>query len=262
MISSLRRRATTPTAPAPLPTSPIGNLPPIGGPPRPKFDGPVVVTEAVSRVYRLHGNQIPALQSVDLVVPSGQFVALRGRSGSGKTTLLNLLGGLDRPTSGRVILEGHDITQLSDAAMTVMRRQKISFVFQAYALLPVLSATENVDLAMRIAGIPHSVRGKRAQALLELVGLGKRAGHRPFELSGGEQQRVAIARALANDPTLILADEPTGELDSVTGLQVLKLFRRIVNDHKVTVVIATHDPTINDIADVTYNIVDGKLETL
>ena len=143
-----------------------------------------------------------------------------------------------------------------------MRRRKISFVFQAYALLPVLSAEENVDLAMRIANIPYSVRTKRTQALLEVVGLGKRASHRPFELSGGEQQRVAIARALANEPTLILADEPTGELDSVTGLQVLKLFRRIVNEQGVTVIIATHDPTINEIADLTYHITDGKLEAM
>lgn len=258
----LRRRFRPGPRTTGVTTGAPSTLPPLERTKEPKYDGPVVIAEQATRTYRFHGNPVHALQGIDLVVQPGTMVALRGRSGSGKTTLLNLMGGLDRPTSGKIILEGHDVTRISDHEMTIIRRRKIAFVFQAYALLPVLSATENVDLAMRIAGIPYGVRNRRAQALLDLVGLGKRANHRPFELSGGEQQRVAIARALANDPTLILADEPTGELDSVTGLQVLKLFRRIVHDQGVTVVIATHDPTINEIADVTYHITDGKIETM
>ncbi len=262
MIGRLRRGRVAVVEQAPTSLSPFAAIPSLYDKPREKYDGPVVQIEEVTRTYKLHGNLVYALQGINLTVQPGTMVALRGRSGSGKTTLLNLMGGLDRPTSGKVVLEGKDITRLSDREMTVMRRQKISFVFQAYALLPVLSATENVDLAMRIAGFPHRIRTRRSHALLDLVGLGKRADHRPFELSGGEQQRVAIARALANEPTIILADEPTGELDSVTGMQVLKLFRRIVNDQGVTVIMATHDPTINEIADVTYHITDGKLETM
>ncbi len=228
----------------------------------PTYAGPIIECKEVTRTYRLHGNNVRALQGVTLDVQAGQMVALRGRSGSGKTTLLNIMGGLDRPTSGQVTIEGQQIGHFSDQEMTSLRRRKMAFVFQAYALLPVLSAMENVELAMRIAKMPRKNREKRAHELLELVGLGPRAKHRPFELSGGQQQRVAIARALANDPRIILADEPTGELDSVTGLQVLKLFRKIVIDHGVTVVIATHDPTINEIAHVTYQIQDGKLEQM
>ncbi len=228
----------------------------------PRFDGPIIAAENVVRTYHLHGNDVKALQGVSVSVQAGTMVALRGRSGSGKTTLLNIMGGLDRPTSGRVFIEGQQIDRLSDAEMTRVRRKKLAFVFQSYALLPVLSALENVELAMRIAQMPHKGRDRRARELLELVGLGSRMHHRPYELSGGQQQRVAIARALANDPRLILADEPTGELDSVTGLQVLRLFRRIVVDYGVTVIIATHDPTINEIAHATYQIQDGRLEEM
>jgi ABC-type lipoprotein export system ATPase subunit len=228
----------------------------------PAYAGPVIVCDNVTRTYRLHGNDVRALRGVTLEVEPGQMVALRGRSGSGKTTLLNIIGGLDRPTTGRVYVEGQEIGHFSDGEMTDLRRRKMAFVFQSYALLPVLSAMENVELAMRIARLPRKNREKRAYELLELVGLGPRARHRPYELSGGQQQRVAIARALANDPRIILADEPTGELDSVTGLQVLKLFRKIVVEHGVTVIIATHDPTINEIAHVTYQITDGKLERM
>jgi putative ABC transport system ATP-binding protein len=228
----------------------------------PQTSGPIIECTDIVRTYRLHGNEVHALKGITLQVQPGQMVALRGRSGSGKTTLLNIMGGLDRPTTGNVRIEGHEIGHYSDGAMTDLRRRKMAFVFQSYALLPVLSALENVELAMRIAKLPRKGREQRAHELLDLVGLGTRIKHRPYELSGGQQQRVAIARALANDPRIILADEPTGELDSVTGLQVLKLFRKIVIDHGVTVVIATHDPTINEIAHVTYEIQDGRLERM
>jgi putative ABC transport system ATP-binding protein len=182
-----------------------------------------------------------------------------GPSGSGKSTLLNLIGGLDRPTAGTVWIDGQSVGELSDQQATDLRRHKIGYIFQSFALMPVLSALENVELPMHIAGVGAAQRRRRAVQLLELVGLGRRMHHRPFELSGGEQQRTAIARALANQPTLILADEPIAELDSVTGLQILKLFMRIRDVEDVTIVIATHDPTIHEVADRTYHIVDGRI---
>ena len=183
-----------------------------------------------------------------------------GRSGSGKTTLLNIIGGLDRPTAGHVYLNGRDILTLSDIELTRVRRATIGYVFQSFALIPVLSAIENVELPMHIAGVGRTERRRRAIELLQLVGLGKRMSHRPFELSGGEQQRVAIARALANRPALILADEPTGELDSANGLLIMSLFRNIATSQKgVAVVIATHDPTIIQVAHLTYEISDGVI---
>jgi ABC-type lipoprotein export system ATPase subunit len=220
---------------------------------------PIVACEGVSRVYRLGGEEVVAVRDVTLDVMPSQLVALRGRSGSGKTTLLNLLSGLDRPTSGSTTIKGQDTNKLSDGALTKLRRHEIGFVFQTFALLPVLSAYENVELPLRIAGVKSSVRHERTVEVLELVGLSKRMGHRPFELSGGEQGRVAIARALVNRPSLIVADEPTGELDSVTGLQIMLLFRRIVNDEGVTIMMATHDPTISEIADQTYIMADGAI---
>ncbi|MBI2939180.1 MAG: ABC transporter ATP-binding protein [Chloroflexi bacterium] len=218
----------------------------------------IVRVVGVERVYRAGHEEVRALRSVDLTVHQGKMIALMGRSGSGKTTLLNIIGGLDRPTAGQVWIGGQLLSQLPDQALTELRRNQIGFVFQSFALIPVLSALENVELPMHIAGVPRGARHQRALDLLHLVGLTKRVHHRPFELSGGEQQRVGIARALANQPSLLLADEPTGELDSVTGLQILKLFLRIASDG-VTVVIATHDPTVSEIAHETYDLVDGVL---
>jgi ABC-type lipoprotein export system ATPase subunit len=220
---------------------------------------PVVRAVNVTRVYPMGSEEVHALRGVSLEVEQGVLIGLMGRSGSGKTTFLNIIGGLDRPTSGEVYLDGQSLNALSDRELTELRRHKIGFVFQSFALLPVLSAFENVELPMHIAGVPRKERQRRAAELLELVGLAKRMHHRPYELSGGEQQRVAIARALANRPSLILADEPTGELDSVTGLQIMRLFRRIVAQEKVTVIIATHDLLIYEIADRTYQMVDGTL---
>jgi ABC-type lipoprotein export system ATPase subunit len=223
----------------------------------------ILRVEAVERVYPLGRERVSALRGIDLSVRAGQLVGMMGRSGSGKTTLLNIIGGLDKPTSGKVYVMGRDLSTLSDTALTELRRQMIGYVFQSFALIPVLSAIENVELPMHIAGMGRSERHRRAVELLQMVGLGKRMHHRPFELSGGEQQRVAIARAISNRPPLILADEPTGELDSATGLQIMSLFRRIASQETgVAVVIATHDPTITQIAHVTYEISDGVMNRL
>jgi ABC-type lipoprotein export system ATPase subunit len=200
---------------------------------------------------------VNALQDVSLEVERGRFVALRGRSGSGKTTLLNCIGGLDGPTSGLVWLEGQDVTAMPERRRVRLRRKKIGFVFQSFALLPTYSARENVDLMLRLAGVKRRERRRRVEHVLGLVGLQRWAGHRPFELSGGQQQRLAIARALSTRPGLILADEPTGELDSVTGQQILELFRRVVDHEGTTVLMATHDLTVDLFADQVVHLQDG-----
>ncbi|MGD8737290.1 MAG: ABC transporter ATP-binding protein [Anaerolineae bacterium] len=220
---------------------------------------PIVRTEALKRVYRVGTRQVHALQGVNLQVEAGQFVALRGRSGSGKTTLLNCIGGLDRPTAGQVWLEGQALRQLPERKQVQLRRQRIGFVFQSFALLPSYSAAENVDLMLRLAGIRRRERRQRVLQVLTLVGLQKWANHRPFELSGGQQQRLAVARALSTQPALILADEPTGELDSVTGQQILELLRKIVDQEGTTVLMATHDLTVDLFSDVIYHLEDGRI---
>ena len=217
----------------------------------------IVRTDALTRVYRVGAREVNALQDVSLEVGRGLFVALRGRSGSGKTTLLNCIGGLDRPTSGLVWLEGQDVTRLPERRRVRLRRKKIGFVFQSFALLPTYSARENVDLMLRLAGVRWRERRRRVEHVLGLVGLQRWAGHRPFELSGGQQQRLAIARALSTRPALILADEPTGELDSVTGQQILELFRRVVDHEGTTVLMATHDLTVDLFADQVVHLQDG-----
>jgi ABC-type lipoprotein export system ATPase subunit len=223
----------------------------------------IVRVVGVERAYPVGHDRVTALRGVNLSVHTGELVGLMGRSGSGKTTLLNIIGGLDKPTAGSVYIRGRDLTRLPDSELTALRRSLIGYVFQSFALIPVLSAVENVELPMHIAGISRRQRHERAVELLQLVGLSKRMSHRPFELSGGEQQRVAIARALANRPSLILADEPTGELDSTTGLQIMSLFRYIAtSDQNVAVVIVTHDPTIMEVAHVTYEISDGVTNRL
>jgi ABC-type lipoprotein export system ATPase subunit len=220
---------------------------------------PIVRTEALARAYLVGARQVPALRGVDLVVAPGTLVALRGRSGSGKTTLLNCIGGLDRPTSGRVWLEGQDLGRMPEWRRVRLRRRRLGFVFQSFALLPTYSARENVDLMLRLAGVGRGRRRRRVAEVLDLVGLQKRADHRPFELSGGQQQRLAIARAISTRPALILADEPTGELDSVTGQQILTLLRRIVDEKTTSVIIATHDLTVDLFADCVYHLQDGAL---
>jgi len=213
----------------------------------------------VHKVYRSRGVEYPALRGVNMEVERGVFALVVGPSGSGKSTLLHIIGGLDRPTKGSVIVDGEDIARLDDERLSEYRNRKVGFVFQLYNLVPYLTAVENVELPMAIAGVAGSVRRKRALELLEAVGLKGKAFKRPTELSGGEQQRVAIARALANNPSIVLADEPTGNLDSASGLQIVKLFRELVDNYRVTVVMVTHNLEYLRYADVVYRIRDGVI---
>ncbi|MNO56539.1 putative ABC transporter ATP-binding protein [compost metagenome] len=219
--------------------------------------GPILSVREVHRTFPVGGGEIHVLKGINMEVLHGQLVMLKGRSGSGKTTLLNMLGGLDQPTTGEIVFRGQPLHDLSDDKRTVLRRDQIGFIFQAYALLPLLSAWENVELSLRMAGVPsHEWKG-RVKHCLELVGLGKRMFHRPFELSGGEQQRVAIAKAIAHRPKLLLADEPTANLDSQMGAQVMAVFKNIIHTEQVTICMTTHDPTILEVADHVYEMVDG-----
>jgi len=221
---------------------------------------PAVSVSRISRSYAVGGERVQALHDVSLSVPRGAFVALMGRSGSGKTTLLNMIGGLDRPTEGRIALFDQELSGLSQEQLTVLRREQIGFVFQSFALLPILSAWENVELPLRIAGVRSGrERRARAEAALALVGLERWATHRPAEMSGGQQQRVAIARALVARPRLLLADEPTGELDSTTGQAILALLREITRSEGVTLVMATHDRSVLDVADRVHEMRDGQI---
>lgn len=203
---------------------------------------------------------VRAIEEVNLTIPAGMFAAIIGKSGSGKSTLLAMLGALDRPTSGSVVVNEKDITKMSDAQLTKYRRQTIGFVFQQYNLVPNLSALENVMLPMEFAGVPSAKRKERAAELLEQVGLDQdKQRRKPSRLSGGEQQRVAIARALANKPKLILADEPTGNLDSQTGKDIFDLLHNLTRTQKTTIIAVTHDLSIAGKTDKTFKIVDGKL---
>lgn len=220
---------------------------------------PMVWAEGLTRDYPSGSTTVHALRHIDLRVEPRQLVAVRGRSGSGKTTLLNLLGGLDRPTAGRVVVDGREVSAMSEDELVDFRRRDVAFIFQAFGLLPILSAAENVEVPLRLVNADPRARNDRVDELLELVGLGPRARHRPHELSGGEQQRVAIARALANRPKLLLADEPTGQLDSHTGHAIMGLIRTVVRTEGVTAVVATHDPALLDLADRIVEIRDGVL---
>jgi ABC-type lipoprotein export system ATPase subunit len=220
---------------------------------------PLVRTSAACRYFQVGDSEVRAVDAITFEMPRGTLFALRGRSGSGKTTLLNLVGGLDRPTSGQVYFDDNDLRRMSDRQLTLLRRHRLGFVFQTFALLPVLSAFENIELTMRIAGVGARNRRDRTNEVLSMVGLEQRAHHRSFELSGGEQQRVAIARAIVNRPDLLIADEPTGELDSVTGLEIMMLFRSIVDDEGISILMATHDPALSQFADDTFLMEDGRM---
>ena len=220
---------------------------------------PIITTVDLWRTYMLGSEEINALRGVNLNVMPGQFIAVVGRSGSGKTTLLNILAGLDKPTSGQVLFQNRDIAEMGENDLTDLRRHQIGFVFQSFGLLPLLSAFENVELPLRIAGVRTRDREERTREALEIVGLWNRAKHRPYELSGGEQQRVAIARAIVNEPPLILADEPTGELDSNNARSIFGLFKQMVQDRGISVVSATHDSTLLEMADEVKEIRDGQL---
>ena len=220
---------------------------------------PLITTVDLRRTYFLGSEEIDALRGINFSVMPGQFIAVVGRSGSGKTTLLNILAGLDKPTSGQVLFEDRDIAEMGEHDLTELRRHKIGFVFQSFGLLPLLSAFENVELPLRIAGVRTREREERTREALEIVGLWNRANHRPYELSGGEQQRVAIARAIVNEPPLILADEPTGELDSNNARSIFGLFKEMVEQRGISVVSATHDSTLLAMADEVKEIRDGQL---
>jgi len=216
------------------------------------------VLEGVTKVYGSGGVRVEALRGVDLEVRRGEYVAIMGPSGSGKSTLLHIMGLLDRPTSGKVLLEGRDVSRLDDAEASRLRSKYIGFVFQAFNLIPWLTAFENVMVAASIAKLPREEAARRARRLFELVGLSHRLHHKPSQLSGGEQQRVAIARALINQPSVLLADEPTGTLDSSTGLQVVKLLRGLTEEG-VTVVTVTHNPDVASVADRVVRLRDGRV---
>lgn len=222
---------------------------------------PIIHAAGVMRIYRSNGSEVHALRGVELSVPRGVLAALKGRSGSGKTTLLNIIGGLDRPTGGSVQLDGKDLAGLSERQLTLLRRRQIGFVFQSFALLSTYSAFENVELSLRLIGLRRTERIERARRCLRVVGLERWMDHRPDEMSGGQQQRLAIARALSTHPALILADEPTGELDTATSRQIFGLFRSIVDREGITLLATTHDPLIDDYADVIYTLQDGVILT-
>jgi putative ABC transport system ATP-binding protein len=213
----------------------------------------------VQKTYKLGENQVQALRGVNLEIEKGEFVAFTGPSGSGKTTLLNLIGVLDKPTQGKVYVDEIDLTLLKEKDLTKLRRSTIGFIFQFYNLIPVLSAIENVELPMLIAGVKSKERENRAKELLKMVGLADRINHRPDELSGGEQQRVAIVRALANKPSIVLADEPTGDLDSKTGKEVMNALRDLSNHEGATVIVVTHDPTVASMTSKIFEMRDGKI---
>jgi putative ABC transport system ATP-binding protein len=220
----------------------------------------LVGTFNLSKVYKRKRIEVIALKDVSLQVRRGEIVAIVGPSGSGKTTFMNMIGGLDRPTKGKVIVEGVDITQLSEQQLASFRLNKIGFVFQFYNLFPTLTAFENVEFPLILAGKPKEEREKRVWNLLEAVGMKERANHRPDELSGGEQQRIGIARALANNPALVLADEPTGDLDSENASAFMNLVRKLNKTYNTTFLIVTHDPIVSKECNRIYTIRDGKIQ--
>ncbi|GAA0929116.1 ABC transporter ATP-binding protein [Nonomuraea longicatena] len=220
---------------------------------------PLVVVENLRKVYRSGPKEVVALREVSFTAHPGELIAVRGRSGSGKTTLLNQIGGLDTPDAGRVAIDGHDVTAMNEDRLLALRRDTLGFVFQSFGLIPVLSAAENVGVPMRLTRMPVDERDQRVRMLLSLVGLEQHANQRPYELSGGQRQRVALARSLANRPRLLIADEPTGQLDSQTGRQIMQLIRALVRSEGVTALVATHDPGLITLADRVLEIHDGVL---
>ncbi|HEX8732372.1 MAG TPA: ABC transporter ATP-binding protein [Ktedonobacterales bacterium] len=222
-------------------------------------NAPIVEARGVTRDFKVGGGVVHALRGVDVRLAPGEMVALRGRSGSGKTTLLNILTGIDSPTSGQVILLGHDLARLNETRRAILRREEVGVLFQNAHLFPLLTAQENAELPLRLAHASPKRRATQARAALEMVHLGPRAQHRGLELSGGEQQRVALARALAHEPRFVVADEPTGNLDTMTGREIALLLQRITHEQGIGMLIATHDNTIVSIADRVLTISDGQL---
>ena len=233
-------------------------LPETSSPALAPTEDPIIVLQEVSRVYDTGRVVVPALVGVDLTVPRGDFLAIIGPSGSGKSTMMHVLGCLDRPTSGRYVLDGTPVDELDDDALAALRSRSIGFVFQSYNLLPRTSALENVAAPLAYQGVGHRERTVRAKAMLDRLGLGERLDHEPTELSGGQQQRVGIARALVTEPALLLADEPTGNLDSHAGAEVIDLFHEL-HDAGRTIVLITHDPDVAAVADRQIHIRDGRI---
>ena len=225
----------------------------------PSSPEPVLRGEGLGRVFRSPAGDVHALTEVDVGVAPGELLVVRGPSGSGKTTLLNLLGGLDRPTSGRVLLGGVDLTALREREALAVRRDRIGYVFQTFGLVPVLSAAENVEVPLRLRRVAPAERSERVAAALAAVGLEGHARQRPYELSGGQQQRVGIARALVAEPEVLIADEPTGQLDSVTAVRVMDLIRDAVRAARVAAVVSTHDPILTERADRVVELHDGRI---
>lgn len=219
----------------------------------------LIRTEGLEKIYHLDHVEVPALRGVDLTIEGEEFLAIAGPSGSGKTTLLNLIGGLDRPTAGQVFLEEQEITRLNKSRLAELRLRKIGFVFQAYNLLPVLTALENVEYVMLLQGVATEERRHRALAILGEVGLAEYADRFPNRMSGGQQQRVAVARAIVAQPKLVLADEPTANLDSTASSELLDLMRQLNRDHGVTFVFSTHDPLVMERAERLVRLRDGKV---
>lgn len=254
-----RRKAPTPAVPEEAIMATAAFVQPRRSPASNDDGAPIIVAEGLRRRYQVGGDEVQALRGIDLHIVRRRLVVFKGRSGSGKTTLLNLIGGLDRPTSGRVTLFGQDWSQLAEAARAQLRRERIGFVFQSFALLPTFSAIENVEMLLRVAQMDETERRARALDCLTRVGLRRWADHRPFEMSGGQQQRLSIARALACTPEIIIADEPTSNLDSETGRQVLQLFQRLVTEEGFTVLMASHDPLSDEFATDVYELSDGVI---
>jgi putative ABC transport system ATP-binding protein len=228
----------------------------------PVAQGPSQVMVAVSEVSRTFGSghtAVHALRSVSLTVRRGQLVVLCGRSGCGKTTLLNIIGGLDQPTSGRLEVAGRELTRMTERERLALRRGTVAFIFQSFGLIPMLSAAENVGIPLRINGAPARTREERVATMLAIVGLSEHAAHRPDELSGGQQQRVAIARALAGRPEILIADEPTSQLDLETGRQIMRLLLTVVRSEGITALVATHDEALIDLADEVLRLEDGRI---
>ncbi|HKB48495.1 MAG TPA: ABC transporter ATP-binding protein [Ktedonobacterales bacterium] len=220
---------------------------------------PIAEGHNITRDFKVGGGIVRALRGIDLQLRPGEFVALRGRSGSGKTTLLNILTGIDNPTQGQVTLLGHDLASMNETARAILRREQVGMLFQSAHLFPLLTAQENVEIPLRLARADPQQRAARALAALEMVHLGPRAHHRGLELSGGEQQRVALARALAHQPRFVVADEPTGNLDSMTGREIAALLRSITHEQGIGMLLATHDNAVVAIADRVVTIADGLL---
>lgn len=219
----------------------------------------IIVTKGIKRAFSIQGGEdFMALKGIDINIPREKLTILRGRSGSGKTTLINILGALDEPTEGSAIFDGLDIVKASEAKREALRRNKIGFVFQSVSLIPMMTARENVEFALRMAGVKKG-RRERAEECLKMVGLGSRMNHMPEEMSGGEQQRVAIARAVAHKPLVIFADEPTAELDSQTAVSVVELFKQLITEEKVTIIMTTHDTGLMGAADCIYELESGEI---